>query len=120
LIQLRTNPLFTKAKQHLEVPSDSNPSVPYVNLNTCSKSIVSTTEITTTNIESISIRQDESNTRSMNSQKNRINSRTFTKTQCRQSELELIFQVNYLTFLIKKFSFVFFQKRAQRIEQNLS
>jgi hypothetical protein len=84
LIQLRTNPLFTKAKQHLEISPDTDRSiVPYLRHDTSSQET------------SILIHPAVKN-----SPKARINSRTFTKTQCRQSELELIFQVK-TKFLIK-------------------
>ncbi|CAF2802697.1 unnamed protein product [Rotaria sp. Silwood2] len=125
LRELRTNPLFAKAKQHLEIESDinsrqSNESTCYLRLDKCSKGISSTIENNNSNeslnnnnnnnnVETFIMCPDELNammnnttkrTKSMNSTTkdiNRINSRTLTKsfhqTQCRQSELELIFQV---------------------------
>ncbi|CAF4860682.1 unnamed protein product, partial [Rotaria sp. Silwood1] len=137
LRELRTNPLFAKAKQHLEIESDlnsrqiANESPCYVRLDKCSKGILSTIENNNsnellnnnnnnnnnTNVETFIMRPDELNTIMNNTIKqtkllnsttkdlNQINSRTLMKSfqqkQCRQSELELIFQ-----------------KRAQRNEQN--
>ncbi|CAF3783540.1 unnamed protein product [Rotaria sordida] len=136
LRELRTNPLFTKAKQHLEIETDLNgrqlnDSKCYLRLDKCSKGISSTIQNdnsneslnnnnnnnnNNTNMETFIMRPNELNaimnntakrTKSLNSTTkdiNQITSRTLTKsflqTQCRQSELELIFQ-----------------KRAQRNEQ---
>ena len=116
LIQLRTNPLFAKAKQYLEIEPGSNgrrsgrrlnESVSYLRLDTCSKDNDSNNQTNTKffikhpNELNTAINNTTKRTKSMNITTNeikRINSRTFTKsllqTQCRQSELELIFQVS--------------------------
>ncbi len=128
LIQLRTNPLFAKAKQYLEIEPGSNgrrcgrrlnESVSYLRLDTCAKDNLSSNQINNsdellnhnhTNMKTFIMRPKEldtvignttKRTKSMNSTTNeikRMNSSTFTKsllqTQCRQSELELIFQVS--------------------------
>ncbi|CAF1040522.1 unnamed protein product [Adineta ricciae] len=125
LQELRTNPLFTKAKQYLEIEPGSNgrrsgrrlnESAPYLRLETCSKGVSSDPQDDDSGRKSFLMCSADVNftieapSKSNNCTKNeikRINSRTFTKsflqTQCRQSELEVIFQ-----------------KRAQRSEQNLT
>ena len=70
----------------MEVSPDTDSATPYLRLDTCTKN---------SSLESIVIHSDVKN-----SPKNRVNTRTFTKTQCRQSELELIFQVKKSSTLI--------------------
>ncbi|CAF3997536.1 unnamed protein product [Adineta steineri] len=119
LRELRTNPLFTKAKQYLEIEPGSNgrrsgrrlnESMSYLRLDKCSKgtsSIPSNDNNNNSTMERFLMRPNELNTVINNNTPKRTNSRTYTKslleTQRRQSELELIFQ-----------------KRAQRSEQNLT
>ncbi|UJR15181.1 hypothetical protein I4U23_002142 [Adineta vaga] len=125
LQELRTNPLFTKAKQYLEIEAGSrgrrsgrrlNESTSYLRLDTCSKGSSANPQIDDPNLQSFLISSTEAHSTIENTSKSinhtkteveRTNSRIFTKsflqTQCRQSELELIFQ-----------------KRAQRNEQNLT
>ncbi|CAF3698323.1 unnamed protein product [Rotaria socialis] len=114
LRELRTNPLFTKAQQHLEIEPDLNGrpvngSSCYLRLDTCSKGTSSTTvqnDSMNDNVETFIMRPSElkaviNNTAtSANSnpkETNRFNSRVLTnsclQTQRRQSELELIFRV---------------------------
>jgi len=99
LIQLRTNPLFAKAKQHLEIePERSKDPNSYLRLDRCSKDSSSITQIneSSNNIETFLIHSDEFNSiidkKHKRIKSNEINQIDF-KTQCRQSELELLFQV---------------------------
>ena len=62
-------------------------------------------------------------THDINQTKPRPYTKSLTQTQYRQSELELIFQVNKSFFLFVYRLFTFFntlKKRAQRSEQNLT
>ena len=135
LTQLLTNPLFTKAKQHLEIEPGSNgrrsgrrlhESTSYLRLDKCSKGLPLITQINNSNellndkntgLQTFIMRSNELNTamgnttqqtKSMDSttkEIDRINPSTFAKsymeTQCRLSELELIFQVS-IPFIRRK------------------
>ncbi|CAF0959915.1 unnamed protein product [Rotaria sordida] len=132
LRELRENPLFTRAKQQLEIEPGSNgrrsgrrligstlnitntETVSYIQLDNYTKTNLKKSYETTTNpqqLETIIMLPNELNsilgkrtksTNDINQIKSRPCTKSLIQTQCRQSELELIFQ-----------------KRAQRSEQNL-
>lgn len=120
-LQLRANPLFTRAKEHLDVDADSSgcrserssidsransdkneKTTPYVQLNDFSTSHHRTSPPKKSTMETIILHPSELNrmlgkrTKSSNDVNQAKAFRSLPATPCRQSELELIFQVDSL------------------------
>jgi hypothetical protein len=113
----------------------NNESVSYLRLDNCSKTSLkkSSESPIPKQLETIIMLPSEldglmgkrtKSTNDINQIKSRSSIKSYSQTSYRQSELELIFQVNYFSSIMIYFFLSFFllylKKRAQRSEQNLT